>query len=41
MLSGGEALENFAIKEAKKELTLTSSNAPTLAHILKIKNSKM
>ncbi len=35
MLSGGEALENFAIRRAKKELTALLNNAPTKAHLLK------
>lgn len=35
MLSGGEALENYAIRRAKKELTSLLNNAPTKAHLLK------
>ncbi len=34
MLSGGEALEKYAIKRAKKELTSLLSNAPRFAHLL-------
>jgi len=33
MLSGGEALENFALKRAKKELTALIERAPKIAHI--------
>ncbi len=33
MLSGGRALENFALSRAKKELTALISNAPRKAHI--------
>lgn len=32
MLSGGEALETFAIKRARKELTTLLNNAPRIAH---------
>ncbi|MDB4979096.1 MAG: Heavy metal translocating P-type ATPase [Candidatus Peribacteria bacterium] len=32
MLSGGEALESFALRRARKELTSLLSNAPTVAH---------
>ena len=35
MLSGGEALENYAIRRAKKELTALLNNAPTKAHLLR------
>lgn len=34
MLSGGEALEKYAIKRAKKDLTSLLSNAPRVAHLL-------
>lgn len=33
MLSGGEFLENFALRRAKKELTLLIANAPKIAHL--------
>ena len=33
MLSGGEALETYALKRARKELTSLLSNAPRIAHI--------
>lgn len=33
MLSGGEALENFALKRAKKELTALIERAPKIAHL--------
>ncbi len=32
MLSGGEALESFALRRARKELTSLISNAPSVAH---------
>ncbi|MCX6757697.1 MAG: heavy metal translocating P-type ATPase [Candidatus Nomurabacteria bacterium] len=35
MLSGGEALEMYALKRARKELSSLISNAPTFAHIKK------
>ncbi|MCX6755464.1 MAG: heavy metal translocating P-type ATPase [Candidatus Nomurabacteria bacterium] len=35
MLSGGEALEAYALKRARKELSSLISNAPTFAHIKK------
>ncbi len=33
MLSGGEALEAYALRRARKELSALISNAPTIAHI--------
>ncbi len=33
MLSGGEALEGYAMRRARKELTALLANAPTIAHI--------
>jgi heavy metal translocating P-type ATPase len=33
MLSGGDALEDYALRRARKELTSLLSNAPTTAHI--------
>ena len=38
MLSGGEALEIYALKRARKELSNLISNAPTFAHIKKDNN---
>lgn len=35
MLSGGEALETYALKRARRELSNLISNAPTFAHIKK------
>ena len=35
MLSGGEALESYALDRARKELTHLMSNAPTIAHVKK------
>lgn len=35
MLSGGEALEAYALKRARRELSSLISNAPTFAHIKK------
>lgn len=35
MLSGGEALEDYALKRARRELSTLISNAPTFAHIKK------
>ena len=35
MLSGGEALEDYALKRARRELSNLISNAPTFAHIEK------
>lgn len=35
MLSGGEALERFALKRARKELTSLLNNAPHIAHLRK------
>ncbi|MBP6993891.1 heavy metal translocating P-type ATPase [Candidatus Woesebacteria bacterium] len=35
MLSGGEALERFALKRARKELTSLLNNAPQFAHLRK------
>lgn len=33
MLSGGEALEDYALRRAKRELTALLSHAPTMAHL--------
>ena len=33
MLSGGSALEEYAMQRARKELTTLISNAPTVAHL--------
>lgn len=33
MLSGGDALEQYAMRRARKELTSLLSNAPTVAHV--------
>ncbi len=35
MLSGGEALETYALKRARKELSSLISNAPTFGHVKK------
>lgn len=35
MLSGGEALEDYALHRARRELSHLISNAPTFAHIIK------
>ncbi len=33
MLSGGEALEEYALRRARRQLTLLLSNAPSIAHV--------